>query len=250
MRLKTESLPQRKYGTDGQRIEMSTSYSESSQARESGGNEEIIIESQKMKRKASVVWDHFTKFKGLTQKIRETVRYLNLTPFTTQKFDTSLRQRNLKGKRKFTIDVLNRWNSTHLFLEMVLPMKEASCHLQMIDDNSQFNPSESESIEAKIVHGCLKTFYEVTHHFNGSNYPTSNIFFPDICSIKLKMVEWKISEHDFVKMMCDPMKRMFDRYWDTCCLVLAFAVVFDPRLKLKLVESFYKRIYSAMPNHT
>ncbi|KAG8379171.1 hypothetical protein BUALT_Bualt07G0060500 [Buddleja alternifolia] len=107
------------------------------------------------------------------------------------------------------MDVSNRWNSTYLLLEMALPLKKAFCRLQRIDDN----PLESEWEVAKIVHGFfLKTFYEATHHFSDKNYPTSNVFFPDIFSTDLKMVEWKNNEHEFVKIVCDPMKR---KQWDS-----------------------------------
>ncbi|KAG8368875.1 hypothetical protein BUALT_Bualt15G0092100 [Buddleja alternifolia] len=183
--------------------------------------------------------------RGLIEKIRETIRYLNKSPSATQKFDTALRHCNLEGKRKVATDVPNRWNSTYLLLETVLPLKEAFCRLQRIDGHYQFSPSESEWEVAKIVHDCLKYFYEATHHFSGNKYLTSNVFFPDICTINLKMIEWGNSDHDFVRRMCDPMREKFDKYWDTCCLVLAVAVVFDPRLKMKMVEFFYKKLYGS-----
>ncbi|KAL3533453.1 hypothetical protein ACH5RR_006974 [Cinchona calisaya] len=43
--------------------------------------------------------------------------------------------------------------------------------------------------------------------------------------------------------MAGPMKKKFEKYWDECCLVLAIAVVFDPRFKLDLVEYNYNAIY-------
>ncbi|KAG8371566.1 hypothetical protein BUALT_Bualt13G0101300 [Buddleja alternifolia] len=258
------TLKIRPFAATNRRFEMSTSYSESSQARDSGVNEEIIIETGKTKRKASakiswngiwikrffsvvvdnassndsmmrklrewllkdsliplngdllhvrcsahvlnlIVQDGLSPIRGLIEKIRETVRYLNKSPSATQKFDTALRHCNLEGKRKVAMDVPNRWNSTYLLLETALPLKEAFCRLQRIDGHYQFSPSESEWEVAKIVHDCLKYFYEATHHFSGSKYPTFNVFFPDI----------------------------------------SVAVVFDPRLKMKMVEFFYKKLYGS-----
>ncbi|KAG8377260.1 hypothetical protein BUALT_Bualt08G0009700 [Buddleja alternifolia] len=148
-------------------------------------------------------------------------------------------------KLKVAMDVPNRWNSTYLLLETALPLKEAFCRLQRIDGHYQFSPSELEWEVAKIVHDCLKYFYEATHHFSGSKYPTSNVFFPDICTINLQMIEWGKNDHDFVRRMCDPMREKFDKYWDTCSLVLAVAVVFGPRLKMKMVEFYYKKLYGS-----
>ncbi|KAG8377263.1 hypothetical protein BUALT_Bualt08G0010000 [Buddleja alternifolia] len=192
-----------------------------------------------------IVQDGLSPIRGLIEKIRETVRYLNKSPSATQKFDTALRHCNLEGKRKVAMDVPNRWNSTYLLLETALPLKEAFCRLQRIDGHYQFSPSELEWEVAKIVHDCLKYFYEATHHFSGSKYPTSNVFFPDICTINLQMIEWGKNDHDFVRRMCDPMREKFDKYWDTCSLVLAVAVVFGPRLKMKMVEFYYKKLYGS-----
>ncbi|KAK4383694.1 Zinc finger BED domain-containing protein RICESLEEPER 1 [Sesamum angolense] len=57
------------------------------------------------------------------------------------------------------------------------------------------------------------------------------------------MIEWGKSDYDYVRMMVSKMKQKFEKYWDECCLVLAIAVVFDPRFKMNLVEYFYSRIY-------
>ncbi|KAG8386829.1 hypothetical protein BUALT_Bualt03G0189800 [Buddleja alternifolia] len=72
-----------------------------------------------------IVQDGLSPIRGLIEKIRETVRYLNKSPSATQKFGIALRHCNLEGKRKVTMDVPNRWNSTYLLLETALPPKDA-----------------------------------------------------------------------------------------------------------------------------
>ncbi|KAL3516783.1 hypothetical protein ACH5RR_023685 [Cinchona calisaya] len=141
------------------------------------------------------------------------------------------------------MDVPTRWNSTFLMLDSALPLKEAFGRLEQIDRNYKLNPSEDEWKVAYIVHDCLKKFYDATNHFSGNSFPTSNVFFPDICKLQLKLKEWENSGHDFIRNMAGPMKEKFEKYWDECCLVLAIAVVFDPRLKLALVEYNYNAIY-------
>ncbi|KAL3519951.1 hypothetical protein ACH5RR_018100 [Cinchona calisaya] len=141
------------------------------------------------------------------------------------------------------MDVPTRWNSTFLMLDSALPLKEAFGRLEQIDRNYKLNPSEDEWKVAYIVHDCLKKFYDATNHFSGNSFPTSNVFFPDICKLQLKLKEWENSDHDFIRNMAAPMKEKFEKYWDECCLVLAIAVVFDPRFKLALVEYNYNAIY-------
>ncbi|KAI5662940.1 hypothetical protein M9H77_22263 [Catharanthus roseus] len=80
---------------------------------------------------------------------------------------------------------------------------------------------------------------------NGRNFPTSNVFFPDVCKIQLKLREWENSQHDFLKVMVGPMKQKFEKYWEESCLVLGIAVVLDPRFKMNLVEFYYDAIYGS-----
>ncbi|KAL3525140.1 hypothetical protein ACH5RR_013512 [Cinchona calisaya] len=141
------------------------------------------------------------------------------------------------------MDVPTRWNSTFLMLDSALPLKEAFGRLEQIDRNYKLNPSEDEWKVAYIVHDCFKKNYDATNHFSGNSFPTSNVFFPDICKLQLKLKEWENSDHDFIRNMAGPMKEKFEKYWDECCLVLAIAVVFDPRFKLALLEYNYNAIY-------
>ncbi|KAE8713948.1 Pentatricopeptide repeat superfamily protein [Hibiscus syriacus] len=52
-----------------------------------------------------------------------------------------------------------------------------------------------------------------------------------------------MSNDPFISNLTKPLKEKFDRYWSDCFLVLAIAVVMDPRFKMKLVEFSFSRIY-------
>ncbi|XVF11740.1 hypothetical protein REPUB_Repub08aG0053800 [Reevesia pubescens] len=41
--------------------------------------------------------------------------------------------------------------------------------------------------------------------------------------------------------MAEAMKEKFDKYWDKYCLVLAFAVILDPRFKSKFIKFSLKK---------
>nr|DAD19684.1 TPA_asm: hypothetical protein HUJ06_021148 [Nelumbo nucifera] len=43
--------------------------------------------------------------------------------------------------------------------------------------------------------------------------------------------------------MANRMKQKYDKYWDECSLVLAIAVVLDPRFKMEIVTYYYNLIY-------
>ncbi|KAL4559929.1 hypothetical protein LXL04_032075 [Taraxacum kok-saghyz] len=89
-------------------------------------------------------------------------------------------------------------------------------------------------------------FYKATNRFSGTSYPTSNMFFGDICNIKLQIMKWESSEYEFLRKMANPMKLKFEKYWNECCLVLAVAVVFDPMYKMSLVEYYYNKIHGSL----
>ncbi|KAI5670869.1 hypothetical protein M9H77_11233 [Catharanthus roseus] len=167
-----------------------------------------------------IVQDGLAVLGDVILKIRKTCKYLKKSTYASQKFEYALQQCKLKGKKKVALDVQTRWNSTYLMLESALPVKEALT----------FCPSDDEWKVADVIHGCLKIFYDCTNHFSGRNFPTSNVFFPDVCKIQLKLREWENSQHDFLK---------------ESCLVLGIAVVLDPRFKMNLVEFYYDAIYGS-----
>ncbi|KAK1280524.1 hypothetical protein QJS04_geneDACA024144 [Acorus gramineus] len=191
-----------------------------------------------------IVQDGLEEIKEMIQKIRNSAKYVKRTTSAKQKFQHALNQVKMQGRRKgVSQDVPTRWNSTFLMLESALELKEAFFRLEEIDRQYKFCPSHEEWEMAQIICDCLKVFYEATKTFSGTNFPTSNLFFPDICDIQLRLNVWENSEHAFLRLLAAPMKQKFNKYWEECSLILAIAVVLDPRFKFDLVEYWYVRLY-------
>ena len=52
------------------------------------------------------------------------------------------------------------------------------------------------------------------------------------------------SKDNFIREMAMKMKEKFDKYWGECHLLMAIASVLDPRLKMKVVQFSYPKLYS------
>ncbi|BBH03097.1 transposable element gene [Prunus dulcis] len=53
----------------------------------------------------------------------------------------------------------------------------------------------------------------------------------------------KVDSDSFMKSMATQMMEKFDKYWKEYSLILAIAVILDPRYKIQFIEFCYKRLY-------
>lgn len=104
-------------------------------------------------------------------------------------------------------------------------------------------PDENEWALANELCDRLKIFYNVTELFAGTKYPTTNLFFPKICEIKLALRKWEHSKFIEISSMASSMIRKFDQYWEESHGVIAMATILDPRFKLKILEFYFPQIY-------
>ncbi|CAL5360825.1 unnamed protein product [Camellia sinensis] len=67
-------------------------------------------------------------------------------------------------------------------------------------------------------------------------------------ALDLKSAFHRLGEYDCIRLMAGPMRVKFQKYWEKCSLVLAIAVVLDPRFKMDLVEYYFGLIYGVDAN--
>ena len=60
--------------------------------------------------------------------------------------------------------------------------------------------------------------------------------------IELLLLEEMESQNSFISNMAEHIKGKFDKYWDCYSVVLACAIVLDPRYKLNYVDFTFKKI--------
>ncbi|XP_010273438.1 PREDICTED: zinc finger BED domain-containing protein RICESLEEPER 1-like [Nelumbo nucifera] len=192
-----------------------------------------------------IVQDALEAINETTHKIRDSVRYVKSSQERQDKFNELAQQIEIYSEKSLCLDCPMRWNATYQMLEASLEYRYVFSVLQEHDSAYTMAPSDIEWEQVSTICNFLKLFNEVSNVFSGIKHPTANLYFPEICDIHLQLIEWCKSSDIVIGSMALKMKSKFDKYWSTCNLALAVAVILDPRFKMKLVEYYYPQIYGS-----
>ncbi|XP_027157937.1 zinc finger BED domain-containing protein RICESLEEPER 2-like [Coffea eugenioides] len=195
-----------------------------------------------------IVQDGLKEIDKSVELIRECVKYVKGSQTRKLRFTEYVTQTSLDSKKTLVQDVPTRWNSTYRMLSSALYYRLAFCHLQLSDSNFRCCPSLEEWGRVEKICSFLQVFYEATNAFSGSKYPTSNLYFPQVFKIQLKLSEECNSSDDFMRRIASQMFVKFNKYWSEFNLLLAIAVVFDPRYKFQFIEFSYNKLYGPGSN--
>jgi hypothetical protein len=188
-------------------------------------------------------------------------------------FKEIVAREGITSKKKPSLDVITRWNSTYLMLKTVLKFRKAFEVLESEDQKYTYLPSPEEWEGVGAICNLLKVFKKATKIISGTMYPTTNLYFHHMWKIKmvleeeletaeleLENVEKQIVEKGFssevpmadqaksrfltemIKSLKE-MKKKFDKYWNKSHITLCVPVVFDPRYKLKFIDFVFSKAY-------
>ncbi|KAG6472410.1 zinc finger BED domain-containing protein RICESLEEPER 2-like [Zingiber officinale] len=158
-------------------------------------------------------------------------------------FSEIAKQLQLSSK-KLVMDCCTRWNVTFCMLSTALEFKDVFPRYQQRDPTYNSLTSEEDWKKVHFVCAFLEEFNEVIHIISDSEYPTLNLFLPELYNIKKLLNDTKVGEGSFIKNMVKKMKTKFDKYWGDCNLSISIATVLDPRNKMKFIEWCFLDIYS------
>ncbi|XP_042964774.1 zinc finger BED domain-containing protein RICESLEEPER 2-like [Carya illinoinensis] len=189
-----------------------------------------------------LVKDGLSEIGELVDCVREGVKYLVASETRIKQFSDIAKQLQLPSKKLF-LDVPTRWNSTYLMLVSALEFREVFPRYGDRDQGFNYVPSVEDWTKVENVCQILAVFNEITNIISGTEYPTANLFLPEVWRIKEVLNKKSLDLNDYIRAMVVKMNTKFDKYWGECNLLMAVTAVLDPRFKMMLVQFCFPVIY-------
>lgn len=183
------------------------------------------------------------KIDDVIKNIRESSKYIRASPSRKEKFEDIIGELGILCRSRPSLDVATHWNSTCDMIESVLPFKDAFYELGHQDPNYLHCPTHEEWEKAEVVCNLLKVFKKATELVSGSKYPTSNLYFHEIWSIRQVLAREETSANPTIAAMVREMKTKFEKYWIISYLTNCIPVILDPRFKFGFIEFRLKQVY-------
>lgn len=197
-----------------------------------------------------VVQDGTACMSTLVMNLRETVKYFKKSPSRLHKFVEICRSLGLEIGEHLTLDVCTRWSSTYKMLKTGRPYRQALVSYADSDSNYKWKPTNKEWEMFQLIEPLLFAFARVTTAFSGQSYPTANIFYPHIVSIKIALRKAMVHKDKTYNAMGHAMMDKFNKYWEEPNNVMVLATFLDPRYKMKYVEWCFGQIYDEDKSET
>ncbi|KAI9117565.1 hypothetical protein K1719_011731 [Acacia pycnantha] len=186
----------------------------------------------------------------IVRKIRSSVKYVKTSESHEEKFLELKQQLQVPSERNLFIDDQTQWNTTYQMLVAASELKEVFSCLDTSDPDYKGAPTMQDWKLAETLRAYLKPVYDVANMLTPTTNPPSVItIFQEVWKLQLDFGRAVMSEDPFVSDLTKIMQEKIEKYWRECSLVLAIAVVMDPRLKMKFVEYSFSRVYGDEDTH-
>ncbi|XP_044465415.1 zinc finger BED domain-containing protein RICESLEEPER 1-like [Mangifera indica] len=187
----------------------------------------------------------------LLSEIKMSFSYIRESPSNENRFRIALNKAKSMGKKVSSQGLPNKWIFDELeVLGSALGYKEAFCELETIDHNFRvINLTDEGWYKTTVAYECARVLKDAADNLSRSKYTTANVYFPKVCDIYMKLLQWEESDNSYVREIASSIReKYFDRYWSQCNLALVIAVVLDPRFKMEMVVGWYKELYGEDAN--
>ncbi|XP_010541714.1 PREDICTED: zinc finger BED domain-containing protein DAYSLEEPER-like isoform X2 [Tarenaya hassleriana] len=192
---------------------------------------------------SSLAKDVIVQGKDVIKKIRDSVKYVKTSESREEKFLELKQHLQVPTELILSLDDQTQWNTTYLMLVAASELKEVFSCLDTADPDYKQVPSAEDWRQAETLCTFLKPLYDAVYVLQSTDNPTSVTFFHEIWKTQADLSRVIAGEDPYMGGLAKTMKEKIDKYWRDCSLVLAMAVVMDPRFKMKLVEFSFSKIF-------
>ncbi|KAM7508227.1 hypothetical protein LguiA_018680 [Lonicera macranthoides] len=204
---------------------------------------QLLIGSCLARALSSIAQDALRAGYETVKKVRDSVKYVKTSESHEEKFLELKQHLQVPSTKTLSLDDQSKWNTTYEMLLAASELKEVFSCLDTSDPDYKGAPSMEDWKLVESMCTYLKLLFDTASLLTASTVPTTNTFFHEAWKIQLELARAAASEDPFISNLTRPMQENFDRYWKNSCLILAIAVVMDPRFKMKLVEFSFTKIY-------
>ncbi|CAM8928975.1 unnamed protein product [Rhodiola kirilowii] len=206
-------------------------------------NGQLLLQSCLARTLSSMAKDILEGGKCVVTKVRDSVKYVKMSDVHEDQFLELKQQLQISSTKPVSLDNKNKWNTTYEMLLAALEYNEVFYCLHSSDRGYREAPTAEEWKQVEIICSYLKLFADAANILASPTVPTANSYFHEVCKIHMELGRASASDDPFLGSFMKTVNEKFDKYWKDCSLILAIAVVIDPRFKMKLVEFSFTKVY-------
>lgn len=192
---------------------------------------------------SSIATDVLGAGQEIIKKIRESVKYVKISESHEEKFLELKQQLQVPSEKSLFLDDQSQWNTTYHMLVAASELKEVFSCLDTPDPDYKEAPTMEDWKQTETLCTFLKPLFDAGNILTTTSNPTAITFFHEVWKIQSDLTRSIASEDPGISNLAKAMQEKIDMYWKDCSLILAVAVVMDPRFKMKLVEFSFSKIY-------
>lgn len=192
---------------------------------------------------SSLAKDVLEKGKDVIKKIRDSVKHVKTSESHEERFVELKEQLQVPSDKLLSLDDQTLWNTTYKMLVAASELKEVFSCLDTADPDYKKPPSAEDWRQVEALCSFLKPLFEAASTLQSTENPSAVTFFHEVWKTQSDLSRAIAGEDPYVAGIAKTMKEKVDKYWRDCSLVLAMAVVMDPRFKMKLVEFSFSKIF-------
>ncbi|RID51906.1 hypothetical protein BRARA_H02541 [Brassica rapa] len=180
---------------------------------------------------------------GPVKKVRDSVKYVLTNDACGEKFEEVKRLFPASAPYKdLVIDNIGRWDTSYKMLLVAYEHRQVFTCLETCYPGYKISISNEEWRKIESLCLCLKVLFEASEVLIMPKRLTANTFYDVMTKLQLELSRIAMGEEELGNVVSS-LRERFDLYWRGCFLVVAVAVVLDPRFKMQHVKETFTESY-------